>query len=342
MNRLTNHPARGGRMNLHFDRVRFCIVATVFFLIAGCNTGPSVSGSFERSYPVNGPLRIELASASGDVQITGGSDSSVHIHADITAHGMGFDKPQKTLDEITSNPPIELKGGTLRIGKDASRIRNVTINYRITVPHETEVSSDVASGAQTFSQIRGPLKIQNASGSIRMDHIDRDATINTVSGTVDATDIGDDIHANTLSGDVHIANAKGDIRVGVLSGNIEVKNVAGRIDAKTASGAVEVQEAVNDVKATSASGRVAVRGNPAANSYWQLSTVSGSVLLGVPTSSNFHLTAEAATGEIRADIPIVVEEQTKHALRAHIGNGGGRVEVHTTSGEIRISGPNAN
>jgi len=48
--------------------------------------------------------------------------------------------------------------------------------------------------------------------------------------------------------------------------------------------------------------------------------------------------APAVSGEIRSDIPIVIEEQGKHSLRAHMGNGGGRVDIHTVSGEIRITG----
>jgi DUF4097 and DUF4098 domain-containing protein YvlB len=81
-----------------------------------------------------------------------------------------------------------------------------------------------------------------------------------------------------------------------------------------------------------------VQGNPGANSYWELKTVSGTVQLGVPASANLHLSAEAVSGEIRTDIPIVIEEQGKHSLRAHMGSGGGRVDVHTVSGEIRVSG----
>jgi DUF4097 and DUF4098 domain-containing protein YvlB len=81
-----------------------------------------------------------------------------------------------------------------------------------------------------------------------------------------------------------------------------------------------------------------VQGDPGTNSYWNLNTVSGSVRLSVPQSTNFHLSAEAVSGEIRTDIPIVIEEQGKHSLRARMGDGGGRVEVHTVSGEIRLSG----
>jgi DUF4097 and DUF4098 domain-containing protein YvlB len=79
-----------------------------------------------------------------------------------------------------------------------------------------------------------------------------------------------------------------------------------------------------------------VQGNPSESSYWDLKTVSGVVQLGVPPNANFHLTAEAISGQIRTDVPIVIEEQGKHSLRARMGNGGGRVEVHTVSGEIRV------
>ena len=108
------------------------------------------------------------------------------------------------------------------------------------------------------------------------------------------------------------------------------------MEASTASGSVDVEGATSDVKAHAASGRVNVNGNPGTNSYWDLKTASGTVQLGVPASANFHLSAEAVSGEIKTDIPVVVEEQGKHSLRARVGNGGGRVEVRTVSGEIRL------
>src|SRR5439155_1566364 len=149
------------------------------------------------------------------------------------ASGFGFDNPQKRLDDTVANPPIEQTGDTIRIGKEMSRMRNVSIAYVIQVPRDTEVSATVASGAQTIRGVRGPVKVQAASGSIRVEKIER---------------------------------------------------------------------------------------------YTQLATASGSI------------SAEADSGEIRSDIPIVVEEQGKHSLRAHMGSGGGRVDIHTVSGEIRITG----
>jgi DUF4097 and DUF4098 domain-containing protein YvlB len=271
---------------------------TAEFSFAGCEQGPAASGSFDRSYPVTGHLRIELANAAGDVEITGSNDANVHIHADVHASGMGFDQPKKRVDETLANPPVEQKGDTIRIGKDVSHLQNISISYRIEVPHDTELNSSVASGTQTISKLRGPLTLQSVSGSIRIEHIDRDAQLTAASGSIDATEIGEGVHANNAAGNVNISNTKGDIRVSALSGSIMVQKPGGRVEASTASGSIDIKGASNDVKARNVSGGVNVQGNPASNSYWELKTVSGAVQLSVPASSNFHLTAEATSGEI--------------------------------------------
>ena len=50
------------------------------------------------------------------------------------------------------------------------------------------------------------------------------------------------------------------------------------MDADTSSGSVEVRGANGDAKARATAGRVMVQGNPSGNSYWELKTVSGSVI----------------------------------------------------------------
>jgi len=311
--------------------------SAIVFLV-GCESGPAVTGSFERSYNVTGPIRLELTNAAGDVDITGSADGKVHVHGDVRASGYGSDSPQKRLDDTVSNPPVEQRGDIIRIGKEMSRMRNVSVSYTIQVPHDTEVNVTVASGAQTIRGVRGPVKVQAASGTIRVEKIERDAQLSTASGSVSASDIGSDVRVKSATGSVTVSNARGDVVVDALAGTIHISSPGGRIEADTASGEVVIEGASSDVKAHAASGRVSVQGNPGSHSYWELKTISGSVQLGVPASANLHLSAEATSGEIRTDIPIVVEEQGKHSLRAHMGSGGGRVDVHTVSGEIHVTG----
>ena len=213
------------------------------FAVAGCYTGPSVNGTFSRTYTVSGPVRLELSNASGEVDITAGAAGTVSIHAEVRSSGLGFENPQKRLDDIVSDPPVEQRGDTIRVGKDLSRMRNVSISYKIQVPHDTEVDANVASGSEDIRDLRGPVKVRSASGSIKVEKIDRDAQLSTASGTISAENIGGDVQVSSASGNVTITNIKGDARVHVVSGVIRISQPGGRVDGSTTSGEVEIQGA---------------------------------------------------------------------------------------------------
>jgi DUF4097 and DUF4098 domain-containing protein YvlB len=314
------------------------VLLAAAFVLPGCMSGPGVSGSFNRNYTVSGHTRLEVTDPSGQVNITGSVDGQVHIHAEVHSTGMGFDKPKERLDQTLADPGIEQKGDTIRVGKHLSSMRNLSIDYKIEVPHDTEINVTAVSGSQSIQNVRGPVTAQGASGSVRIDHVERDTRINSVSGSIEVSDIGDDVRASSVSGEVTVSNSKGDVRANSLSGSVHVTKPGGRVDTDTASGSIEIDGAKSDVKAHDVSGEVKVHGDPGDHGYWDLKTVSGGVQVYVPPNSNFRFAAEAISGEIKTDIPIVIEEQGKHSLRAHIGNGGGRIEVHTVSGEIHVSG----
>src|SRR6266581_6396119 len=181
------------------------VLFSAVHVLAGCDSGPSVSGAFDRNYNVSGPLRLELTNASGDVEITGSADGKVHVRGEVRASGFGFDNPQKRVDDTLANPPIEQKGDTIRVGEDLSHLRNVSIAYTIQVPHDTEVYANVASGAQNIRDLRGPVKVHAASGTIRVEKIDRDAQLSTASGSVSASDVGSDVHISSASGNIAVS-----------------------------------------------------------------------------------------------------------------------------------------
>jgi len=315
-------------------------IALLIFALAlvGCQMGPSVSGSFDRSLDVTGPLRVELSNVAGDVSIAGSADGKVHIHADVRASRFGFGNPQKRLDEILANPPVELKGDTLRIGKETTRLHNVAITYTIEVPRDTAVNSSSVSGSQSVSGVRGPVQAASVSGTVRAQDIAREVRLTSTSGSVTAENCGDDVHATSVSGTVDVTNAKGDVLAHSVSGNVEVRKPGGRVDANTSSGTVNVRGSDGDIKAHATAGRMTIEGNPSGNNYWDLKTVSGTVNIAVPASASFHLSAGAVTGQISAQVPLMIEEQGKHSLRARMGDGGGRVEIHTVSGAIEVQG----
>ncbi|HUL33904.1 MAG TPA: DUF4097 family beta strand repeat-containing protein [Candidatus Eisenbacteria bacterium] len=302
-------------------------------------TQASETATFDRTFTVSSPVRIELSNGSGNVEIRGSADGSVHVHGKVMPGGWTiFGGGAKSVDEVAANPPVEQSGSTIRIGKSSTWLKNVSIDYQVEVPHDTEVDADVASGGITIDNVTGPVRAGSASGYVHVYRVDRDATVKAASGSIDVGSIGGYLRVSSASGDVTVADVKGEMQVSEASGSIHIKRPGDRVDASTASGSIEIEGANADLKAHAISGSIQVSGNPSANRLWELKTVSGSVELRVPKNASFLLSAESTSGDIRTSIPVILEEQSKHSMRAHTGDASGRIEVRTVSGSVSVGG----
>jgi DUF4097 and DUF4098 domain-containing protein YvlB len=306
--------------------------------MAAASAPAQAADTFDRSYNVSGHVRIELSNGSGNVEIRSSGDGKVHVFGKVSAGWSVFGSSEKNLQEVAANPPIEQHDSVIRIGKTSSWIKNISIDYKIEAPRDTEIDAGVASGGITVDNFRGPVKASSASGYVHVYRIDGDVNMNAASGAIDASNIGGIARVSTASGDIVLADVKGDLKVSAASGAIHVNRPGDRVEVSSASGSIEVNGVSNDLKVHAISGSVNVAGDPSANRLWEVKSVSGSVELRVPPNSSFLLTAEATSGDIRTNIPVVLEEQGKHSLRAHVGSSSGRVEVHTVSGGVNIQG----
>ena len=298
----------------------------------------AADNSFERTLTVSGPVRIELSNGSGSVEIKGSADGKVHIVGRVTGGWSLFGSSDKNAQEATSNPPIEQRDNVIRIGKSMSWMKNVSIDYNIETPRDTELDANVASGGITVDNVRGPVKINSASGYVHVYRAERDVQMAVASGSVDCSKIGGFLRVTSASGDISISDVKGEVKASAASGSIRVNQPDDRVEVSSASGAIDITGAHNDLKVHAISGSINVSGDPSAKRLWEIKTVSGSVDMRVPPSASFLFTAEATSGDIRTNIPVILEEQGKHSLRAHVGSSSGRIEVHTVSGGVNVRG----
>jgi DUF4097 and DUF4098 domain-containing protein YvlB len=298
----------------------------------------AADNSFERTFSVSGPVRIELSNGSGSVEIKGSADGKVHIVGRVTGGWSLFGSSDKNAQEVVSNPPLEQRDNVIRIGKSMSWMKNVSIDYNIETPRDTELDANVASGGITVDNLRGPVKINSASGYVHVYRAERDVQMTVASGSVDCSKIGGFLRVTSASGEISISDVKGEVKASAASGSIRVNQPDDRVEVSSASGAIDITGAHNDLKVHAVSGSINVSGDPSANRLWEIKTVSGSVDMRVPPSASFLFTAEATSGDIRTNIPVILEEQGKHSLRAHVGSSSGRVEVHTVSGGVNVRG----
>jgi hypothetical protein len=252
--------------------------------------------TFERTLTVNGRLELSVATGSGNIHLTRGSGSQLHIVGRVKSNWGGSDEK---VHEIASNPPIEQTGNIVRIGARHENLNHISIDYEIEAPADAYL--DAGSG----------------SGNVTDDAVGENAKLNTGSGNIHATGLSGNFTVGTGSGDIYAEQTgSGDVKAETGSGNIELRTVHGGLKAETGSGNIKV-------------GGAPVGG-------WKLETGSGNAELWVGDapltldaesgSGSIHTDREMLTQG----------SNDRHHVTGKLNGGGPTVRIETGSGDIRI------
>jgi DUF4097 and DUF4098 domain-containing protein YvlB len=252
--------------------------------------------TFERTLSVNGRVELSVATGSGNIHITQGSGSQIHIFGRVKSSWGGNDEKVR---DIAAHPPIEQTGNIVRIGAHHENLHNISIDYEIQAPAESFL--DAGSG----------------SGSVIDDGVGENAKLNTGSGSIHATGLRGNFTVATGSGSIYAEQiSAGDVKAETGSGSIEVKNIKGSLRAETGSGGIKAG------------------GAPTAP--WHLQTGSGGVELWVGDapvtldaesgSGSIHTDREMLTQG----------STDRHHVTGKLNGGGPTVRVETGSGDIRV------
>jgi hypothetical protein len=257
--------------------------------------------TFDRTLNVGATVNVYVSTGSGYVHISPGSGSQVHVIGHVKSSNSWFGgSSDDRVKQIAANPPIEQSGNEVRIGKEHDdSLRNVSIDYEITMPKSGVVDAGSGSGDVRIDDIAGGVKAGTGSGSVEVRGAGGAVALSTGSG---------DIHADLINPTM--------VKAGTGSGGIRLNGVSGSLKANTGSGDIEVQ------------------GQPTSD--WKLVTGSGGVTL-TTGSSRFTLDASTGSGSVHSDPPITTHGSLeKHHVMGEINGGGPTVRVETGSGDIRI------
>jgi hypothetical protein len=124
------------------------IALVVLFTTAAAFASSTPQGTFDRTLSVSGPVDLEVLTRSGDVTVRAGSSGSVQIHGKIYVgdHWLMGGR-EADVHQIEQNPPIRQEGNSVHI--EYVDMRNISVDYEITVPEETTVRTHSGSGDQT-------------------------------------------------------------------------------------------------------------------------------------------------------------------------------------------------
>jgi hypothetical protein len=299
------------------------------------------TGHFERTLQVSGQVDLDVTSGSGNITVRTGGSGTVSVSAKIRASNswlFGSSDAEERISRIEKNPPVEQHGNTIRIGRfeDRELARNISIDYELTVPAQTRLTSQTGSGDQAIGGVQLPLNARTGSGNITVDDVAGDARISSGSGELRINNIKGGLHAETGSGNIRGEGIGGEIVATAGSGDVEVHQVAaGDIKVETGSGNVKLRGIKGGLRASTGSGDIQAEGE--ATHDWRLGAGSGNITLRLPAQASFDLDARTSSGTLRLNRPVTTQGTiSKSHVQGKVGGGGVILDVHTGSGDIAL------
>jgi hypothetical protein len=301
---------------------RHLALRTLGFVVISSLAGfASVIGTFDRSFEVSGPVDLEVLTRSGDITVRSGSPGSVSVHGKIHSGNSWFLGDRKTdVQALQGNPPIRQNGNSIRI--DYVNLRNLSVDYEITVPEDTTVRAHTGSGDQTVEGVRGNVDLESGAGDLRLARLTGDLHFHTGSGNVRGSRISGGVRGKAASGDLEIEEiGSGDIDIRTGSGNITVHGISGGFRAEAGSGDI--------------------RGEGTPKNMWSIRTGSGNVTLRVPSDLAFDVDVSTSSGSVTMGHPVTTTvqgriQESRKSIVGRVRGGGPTISVHTGSGDIHV------
>jgi hypothetical protein len=303
-------------------RSSYLAIALAVLLASTLAAASTPQGTFDKTFQVTGPVELQVQSRSGDIIVRSGPSGSVSIHGKIFVgeHWLFGNQRQADVSEIEQHPPLRQDGNSISI--DYVNVRDISVDYEITVPADTMLHTRTGSGDQTIDDIHGNADLESGSGDMKLSRLTGE------------------IHLQTGSGNVRAREIAGAVRGGAGSGDIEVEETAaGDIDLHTGSGNVTVRGIQGAFHGEAGSGDITAEGTPTGT--WEIRTGSGNVHVRLPAEAAFDADIMTSSGTLDVDAPITttvqgrVQERHKHIV-GKVRGGGPLLTLRTGSGDIHI------
>jgi DUF4097 and DUF4098 domain-containing protein YvlB len=349
-------------------RINARLLFTILLVTIGA--GPARTETWQeestRSIPILGIRSLRIENARGQISITRAEGSEIRL----TALKVVRSNDPKWAKRVSAGTRVvaENRGGEYSVRvvypqRQTVKVRfwdllsdfelpRVEIRLALDVPDGIAVSLKSTSGDLASTGIHNAQLIESTSGDVSVTeasavranttsgdvHVVDSGTVRvrTVSGDLVAERMRGALSATTTSGNVSVRGSEDSLVVSTVSGDITIDAAPRGIDVGTTSGEVSVRRAAGRIAIESASGDVTV-GLEAPLSPSRIVTVNGAVVLRLIGTIACALDLRTSNGEIQIDVPLDVENVTRHQLKAVVRKGTVPVSVRTASGDISVS-----
>ena len=141
----------------------------------------------------------------------------------------------------------------------------------------------------------------------------------------------------TSNGRIDVEDAEGDIDAETSNGRIEIENVSGYVNARTSNGRIKITGTAGISRIRTSNGRIKVEIPDIKGDEVEIKTSNGSVDVYISPDLNADIELDTSNGKISLhDIKLEVSELKKTYVKGKLGEGGVRISVDTSNGNIKL------
>jgi DUF4097 and DUF4098 domain-containing protein YvlB len=299
---------------------------------------------------------LEIHNFAGDIICRKGEGELIHIEG--TKYGGGNTEEEALKKAEDTGIDIMRRGDTIHISSSHPNNRKTRVDYFVTLPAGIALQAHNVKGDVTVEQIdsnlelkvvNGELKISKNKGEIEAKVVHGDIHLKELEGKIHIRGVNADLEAENLTGEISLKMVNGDAQIEHSSGTMEIETMSGdsrllshrgAVSCKSASGEIECMQLDSaDIDCRTKSGDIDIEMISFIDGSINLKSMSGDIDLNIPSSSSALIRGKTLSGDIAVDAEdAIVERDTSNRAEIRFGEGKGRGDIATTSGDIRIRG----
>lgn len=319
--------------------------------------------------------RVVVRSGRGDISVAASDHPEIRVTAKRTIHAWS----ESEADRVAKNISVEIakNGDAFEVrpkGYDLGDSR-ISMDLEVAVPKKAPLTVKTDRGDVSVSGItadvnvtdmRGDVDVRGTSGDVNVEMHKGDAKIADTKGDVKISGKGGEIEVEDASGSltvdgdfygpvrvdkvlkgVRMVSAKTDLTLSALaghleagSGNLDIVDAPGNLALRTRDSEISLENPGGKVNIENRNASISVRFSSSPKEDVQISNSSSEIILTVPGSANFEITADCRNCEIDSEFPGLGASRTESGdshLSGKSGNGKGpKITLKTSYGNISL------
>ena len=233
--------------------------------------------------------------------------------------------------DITGEIKVDTSGGSIRLGKINGKSSIHTSGGSITLEGGgSDVKAKTSGGSIKIGPVKGKVDVHTSGGSIRIGMVDDDVIAKTSGGAIKIDGSKGNVNIDSSGGNLFVGSSGGPVKAETSGGNIKVLQARGFIEADTSGGKIEAEMITDDKNV---------------DTHINLNSSGGSITLHIPeslaasVSTMLKITPSAKRDyRIYSDFPLTIkgENSNKITAKGDINDGGDKITLSTTNGDIHI------